>query len=483
MKITKERMVNYLEKTLFWGVVFLIIFIPLYMKFPLARVAGTFVSIRLEDVIIFILLIILLMYLYITKQIRGIVNNTLYLTIGVFLLIGLFSSFSAVFLSGNSWHLVALHYLRRVELLLLLPLAIIALKKGGTKVILMSSFLVVLVVNIYAIGQRYLHFPVVSTTNSELSKGLVYYLGDADRVSSTFAGHYDLAIFLMMAVVVMTPIVIYVFENRADIIKTKPNLYRSLALVALYIFSLIILVMTAARLSFVSAIVGILVSPLVLNKKKIILLVILASLIVVSYPSKLRDRLVSTVTINISKTWKANFVGDKQQQERSKLNIPTLPSNYEKLDSNSSSESAAADIVPGEPTDLTDLGVYRSLEIRTKVEWPRAIRAFVKNPLFGTGYSSLGLATDSDLLRALGETGIIGTISFLLIIIEVTKRVWRAFKQSSGFARYYTAGIIAMVVAYLLNALVIDVFEASKVAAIFWLIVGATLSQVKDPAV
>ena len=57
----------------------------------------------------------------------------------------------------------------------------------------------------------------------------------------------------------------------------------------------------------------------------------------------------------------------------------------------------------------------RSVSIRLNVEWPRAIRAFSKNPLLGTGYSSITLATDNDFLRLLGEVGLVGALAFFLI--------------------------------------------------------------------
>ena len=61
----------------------------------------------------------------------------------------------------------------------------------------------------------------------------------------------------------------------------------------------------------------------------------------------------------------------------------------------------------------------RSTSIRLAVEWPRAMRAFYKSPFLGTGYSSITLATDNDYLRALGETGILGLTSFVLIFINM----------------------------------------------------------------
>src|SRR3990167_10675400 len=55
---------------------------------------------------------------------------------------------------------------------------------------------------------------------------------------------------------------------------------------------------------------------------------------------------------------------------------------------------------------LVPVAEDRSFNIRLKAEWPRAIRAFLKNPVLGTGYSSVGLAVDNDYLRSLAESGI-----------------------------------------------------------------------------
>jgi hypothetical protein len=50
----------------------------------------------------------------------------------------------------------------------------------------------------YGFGQKYLHFPVYSTMNREYSKGEKLYLENGARPQSTFAGHYDLAAFLVI---------------------------------------------------------------------------------------------------------------------------------------------------------------------------------------------------------------------------------------------------------------------------------------------
>jgi hypothetical protein len=124
---------------------------------------------------------------------------------------------------------------------------------------------------------------------------------------------------------------------------------------------------------------------------------------------------------------------------------------------------------PAQPED-------RSFNIRLQAEWPRAIRAFQKNPLLGTGFSSVGLAVDNDLLRSLAETGLFGTAAFLLIFI-------RFFKTSLPFIFRYphsnpslnSALIISFSLGLIglgINALFIDVFTASKIALTTWCLMG-----------
>ena len=112
-----------------------------------------------------------------------------------------------------------------------------------------------------------------------------------------------------------------------------------------------------------------------------------------------------------------------------------------------------------------DAGVSRSGEIRFNVEWPRAITAFNKNPLIGTGPGSLGLATDNEFLRSLGETGLLGFLSLMIIPIYFIVKTF----QSKNKLNYV---FMASVLTFLANAVFIDVFSASKTAYLFWLMMG-----------
>lgn len=466
-----KKNLKILNSIVFLLVLFLFMFIPLYPKFPLLNVKGTFVAIRIEDLIIALTIGLWGIYIAFSGQLYSSLKSKLNQAIILFFAIGLISTFSAIFLTHTVViNLSLLNFLRRVEFIMLLPVVISAVNSKKRLILILAFMLLtVLAVDIYAFGEEYLDWPVISTTNSEFSKGLILRLTPDARVNSTFAGHYDLAVFLAAVLVVFTSMFFAVKK------RFKP------ILVILGGISLLVLIMTAARLSFVAAFVGIISALIFSKKKKYIFFIFISALAILIYPSQLRDRFLSTITVNILHMGQRYTSSNADQQVRSKLNIPTLAVKTSSLSASastfaSSSGGVATDITPGEPTDSTQLGVYRSFEIRLNIEWPRAIRAFVKNPFLGTGYSSLDIATDNDFLRSLGEVGMLGTLALILIIIEAGKRIYSGLKNEDKFIRYLSAGIFSMLITFLVNGLFIDVFEASKVASLFWMSLGLCLA-------
>lgn len=477
-----QKFLSTFDKYFFWAVLFLMAFIPLYPKFPLFNVSGTFVAIRIEDFLIAFILALWGLKIILSRKIVATLSEELNQTLLVFFFVGLVSIFSAIFLAQTVTPALSfLHFFRRIELMLLLPVAasVITTRKQLVT-LLLAGLVIVFLVNGYAFGQKYLDFPVVSTGNSEFSKGLILRLSPEARVSSTFAGHYDLAIFMVMVLSIGSAI----FFN------LKKIFIKIITFIGLFT-SIIVLVMTAARLSFVVVLLGIAISLLLTGKKWFILAMIIITIAILAYPSQLRERLVATVSVGILQEGDRFVSTNADQQQESKINIPTLliqTSSTSGLrhdlstgsatpSSESSITAQISDIVPGEPTNITDLAVYRSYGIRLNQEWPRAIRAFEKNPFLGTGYSSLGLATDNDFLRSLGETGLLGTIAFSLIIIEIMKRTWITYRKTRDkLIKYSAAGFLAMIVAFIANGIFIDVFEASKVATLFWLFCGFGLA-------
>jgi hypothetical protein len=471
------------EKILYYLVLVLLVFIPLYPKIPLFNVTGTFVAVRLEDFVIAFILLLFGGYILLAKKTLVLLKNKIILAFLVYFFVSLVSLISGTFLTHTvTLHLGFLHLLRRVELMALLPVALFAIQTRKQLLVVLGFMAVtLLLVILYAFGQQYLGWPVISTTNSEFAKGQVLYLTPGARVNSTFAGHYDLAIYLMMALILMTSLFFY-FRK----------IWQQIAILVLSAGSFVVLVMTAARQSFLAAVCGVFIALLLSGKKMFIIVLVILAVLALLYPSQLRERLFSTLQINLLGQGERYGAQNSRQQERSKLNIPTLPhlrvspspgtkvNAFGNTESTSSgTETPPPDIVPGEPVDSTDLGVYRSFEIRTQVEWPNALRAFSKNPLLGTGYSSLGIATDNDFLRSLGEIGILGTAAFVLVILAIIKEMLGIYHNSNKFYKLFTAGVISVIIGVILNGLFIDVFEASKVATLFWLLCGINLASKK----
>src|ERR1039457_3016046 len=106
------------KNILFWLLIGLIIFIPLYPKFPLLSVPGTYVAIRLEDFLITIVFI--LWGIYQIKNNRNIIKEPLFQAFMLFWFVGFVSLLSAILITHSiSIHLGILHWLRRIEFMLL----------------------------------------------------------------------------------------------------------------------------------------------------------------------------------------------------------------------------------------------------------------------------------------------------------------------------------------------------------------------------
>lgn len=468
-----RNLLSIYQNVLFYLVLILFVFIPLYPKFPLLNVTGTFVAIRAEDLIIGLTISLWGIYLVLSNQLRILLKDKLFQAILLFFFAGAVSVFAANYLTHTVFLPISiLHLLRRVEFIMLLPVvATVVTTKKQFIWILIFLALTVLAVGGYALGQQYLDWPVISTTNSEFSKGLILRLTPGARVNSTFAGHYDLAVFLAMVIVVLTSL-FFAFGK-----------FLKLATLFLGGFSMLVLIMTSARLSFAATFIGIISSLIFANRRKYIILILFACAVILIYPSTLRDRFISTITVNILNQGQRYEGKTDDQKMRSKLNIPTLSVKTSSTSAQTStfatSSGTATDITPGEPVDIAQLGVYRSFQIRLNIEWPRAIRAFIKNPFLGTGYSSLDLATDNDFLRSLGEVGILGTTALILVLVEVAKRICSSLKRRDKLIRFFSAGVLALMIAFVVNGLFIDVFEASKVASLFWMILGLNLAVLK----
>lgn len=401
----------------------LLVIIPLYPKFPLIRVPGLYVSIRFEDFLM--AAVAILTFVKLIPQVKKIFQDGIVRAICLFLLIGLVSLVSGAYLTKTvDFGVGALHLIRRLEYFVPF-LAVFAFfpsrSAKNLEFYLKTLMLVVFIAFLYGVGQRYLNFPLIITQNEEYSKGIALRWMPGSHISSTFAGHYDLASFMVLVL----PIFISYFFVFKDKISKAVSLIASLS-------GFWLLVNTISRISFVSYLAAVFSALFLMRKYKAAVMVVIISLILSVFSSSLFARYFRILDVYA------------QSSELTETNTPVFED--------------------------------RSTSIRFNVEWPRAIRAFSKNPLLGTGYSSISLATDNDYLRLLGEVGILGFLGFALILL----RIFLVFKKALPAESPFVAGVAGGAIGTLINASFIDVFEASKFATIFWLLIAIAVYTIKS---
>jgi hypothetical protein len=95
---------------------------------------------------------------------------------------------------------------------------------------------------IYGFGQKYFSLPAYLTMNEEYAKGIPILISQQNRVSSTFAGHYDLAAYLVLII----PIIVSLFFG-------FKNIFVKIFLFIVSLFGLALMFLTVSRVSFFCA--------------------------------------------------------------------------------------------------------------------------------------------------------------------------------------------------------------------------------------
>lgn len=420
-----------------YGIASLLMAIPLYPKFPAIRIPGTYVSVRLEDFLIAaVTLIALIRFL---PEITRILKKDIERSILILLGIGAISLLSAIFVTQTvAPHIGVLHLLRRIEYFIPFFIGLMYFRDKKEDVLeffLKILMIVLLVALVYGVGQKYLSWPVIITQNEEYSKGVALRWTPGSHINSTFAGHYDLATFLVLLLPIFVSLFFVVKKITAKV------------LLFVVIFSgLWLLANAVSRISVVSYLLGVSLALVLIKKIKAIPIVLLISLVVFGFSSDLLARYVRIIEV----------YGQETEVTKKRAATPT----------------------PTPQPVFED----RSTSIRLNVEWPRAIRAFTKNPLLGTGYSSITLATDNDFLRLLGEVGLLGFLAFWLLfgrIFQTFSKILPVTKYFKGVSLAFVGGLIGALPGVFLNAFFIDVFEASKFATIFWLLMGIAVAMAR----
>jgi len=498
-----KKLYDWFSNTGLYGIaLFLLAFIPLYPKLPLIDIVQTWAYIRLEDLFVAFACIILLVIKLRERKFPQTPLNVPIIVYFVIVGISLINALIFIFPRFPTQlfpHLALFHYARRFEYIFCFFLAFEAFRKKpklwGVISVLSLTYILVL---LYGVGQKFFGFPAFLTMNEEFAKGIPLRLPSTARIPSTFGGHYDLGAFLVFTIPIM-----------GSLIFAVKKWFLKIFYVLLWLGGLIVLLFTASRISFGVYLIAISIMLFWQKKALLIIPVIILSIFVLIYTSGASERFyktfrVSNVVIDLS-TGKPIGTLDKLEglsatlEKSESPGEETLPKGSEFINI---PISAGVTGLPKEEVQkveyLTSEGLKKgtgevatisgsfliqkalvydiSITTRLQAQWPRAIKAFQRNILLGSGLSSLSLAADGDYHRMLGETGILGAIAFLGILVVAFTVFFRKKDTADPLTRALSIGVFAGVCGLLCNAVLIDVFEASKVAFTLWLVLGFTIS-------
>jgi len=439
----------------------LILFIPLYPKFPLTNFPNTYVALRLDDIVIGSIFIFWLIRQF-KSRFPIFKEKITWFFLAYFLAITSSTLTAILIYQTDPINILLLHLFRRFEYI---SLFFIALEAINSKKDLLYPYLLLLLsvtgIAIYGYGQKYLQFPVISTMNEEFSKGQLLQMNIWTRISSTFAGHYDLAAYLsLILIVILGVMLIY------------KNLFLRIFSLILFLVGFHLLTLTASRISIFAFWGGSILSLFLIRKYLWIIPVSILVILSMVQSVDLNKRLLATLPLfKIKPT--PTF---KPLPTAILTPIPTVSTRPTPSPIPLPTAKPIPTIIRHGPIEEylpidADVGVARSGEIRFKVEWPRAITAFRKNPLSGSGLGSISLATDNDYLRLLGESGLMGLLTFFFpfwYLLVHGLQLIKTKKPDSSI--YLELTFIGVIFSALINAIFIDIFEASKVAYTFWII-------------
>lgn len=428
-----------------------------------------------------------------------------------------------------------LHWARYIEYFFLAFVAISGFKNfSQLKITMWALTLITLFLGIYSIGQKYYYWPVYSTMNREFSKGVRLYIdpGSHARIQATFGGHYDFGGYLVLILPFSLQLL---FLCKRSWQKVAVGVIHFLGVWSLIVCaartSVIAYLVAISLLLFFN----IVYRQISLKRKCLTFLVVyggyflLFSFLVFGWGQDMMERFAHT----FSKT--EPFVGiyNKAVDYRNDISKyfarfrPQPPENGVAMSPNdwgvlTPTDTQPVPVNPGavsqgvpttgnKPADVyVDVPDYRwqqtasgasvlvatertwsvnaeryglSMAIRYDTLWPHAWQAFQRNPLIGSGYATLvkganlelfteADSTDNNYLRTLGETGILGLLTFYGVIILSLVAAWRAWRVENVLVRAVVWSFSVATVGILINAILIDVFAASKVAFSFWLLLG-----------
>lgn len=468
-----------------WVVLGLLTVILLIPKFQLISVGGTYVNVRIEDFLVAGVYLVWFFGLVAGRySLQWVFNHRiliLYLVYGlVITLLGIY-----LFRTVQEPHLGIIHWARRVEYFGMYFVAATVCKKENLHKYLYLLLGVGVLTWIYGLLQWQDLVPGVHTLSKSGELGT---FSDLGYVISTFAAHYDYGGFLILMVMLS------VWGYFSHQVWWKRTLFVILAIGFWWMSRLVY-----GRAAYLGMLVGLIVVLMIKMSGWVILPLWEVFQTFDRYFGGKFSRYTYNFKFNIIPEIPApvppptavvtsptpapigfgDLVGKVLDPSNSSVNTETPG----QVGSSIGSTTALAkqwldDMVSFLSTKLRawfgrlDIDLDPSANIRL-VEWQDALARVGYHFLWGGGYYTNGLGTDNDYVRKIVEVGIIGLAMFLLIIRDFLRITWRSYTSLSiPHLRYFHLAMIGFIIGLLVEAIFIDIFEASKIAFLFWYLMG-----------
>jgi len=429
------------------------VFTILWPKFSLFSFPGFRTGIRLEDLFYFGFFCVWAFYL-LRRKIKW-VKSPINLGFFIYTIVGLLLTFFGLFYlkTITDLPLAMLHTLRRIQYFSFFFFALTLLPSiEESKKVLVSFFDTALIVSGFAFLQFLNLWPLYSPLNHPT--GTFVFFQQLKTVNANFGGHYELAAFYLIVFALALTLLIFLWGRK--------EIRNVLGLTLLA--SILPFFWTYGRASLAGLLFSIVALVFVKNKKFLFVPLILGVVFMLLF---LTGQLSRYRNINLS------FV--KEPQTIIESQIP----------------GGKIEVLSDPSLTLIKLN-WQGFNFQLKdpsfttriAKWPAAVEVIKKHPLTGGGYSVFGEGYDNDYLRMIGETGLIGLLAFGFLAGSIVWYLRVCFIIASnrliGFA---ALGLLIAFLGLLVNALLIDVFESSKVAITFWMLLGVIVkaSQLNEP--
>lgn len=412
---------------------FLILLIILMPKITIISISGSSTGIRLEDLLILIVCTLIFAYNHGNSIISSKHLKKISLIFLIFTFFGMISCTLGVLNGYVNMFKSIIFLVRKIEYFAFIFLGFYYAKHQKLEYIFDMAIIFHFIISI---GQGL--GVIGSFSNGKYLNGLTQ-----GRISSFFSASYEYGAFFLMILPV------YV-ENLIE----KKNIKKNLLLTLIITLCIIICKSRTSLIFEIIIILIILKNHHIFSSKKIFLglfislLLFIPTVLVFINNSNSRFKSLNLEGMNfiINYTWE-NKDFDSYIKEKNWYGIGSL-----------------------REIDIEKMGYDASFFQRIS-HWFQMIDGLTKkgvNLIFGLGVSVSGNSADGNYIRLLVENGLIGLIIFLILLKIMLKTL--SDSQEYGYYKYSLLTVI-------FGAVVIDLFEASKIMMLVWFIIGYIIQK------